>query len=88
MDLMRGFASGETVAIRNPSAVRPWQHVLDCLNGYLMLVPALLDGTGAGAWNFGPDPDGFRTVGDAATQAAKQAPGRMLSRLSAQYSQP
>jgi CDP-glucose 4,6-dehydratase len=69
-DLVRGFAAGESVGIRNPAAVRPWQHVLDCLNGYLMLVPALLAGSGAGAWNFGPDPDGFRTVADAASLAA------------------
>lgn len=69
-DLIRGFTTGTPVLIRNPRAVRPWQHVLDCLNGYLMLVDALLDGRGTGAWNFGPEPTSFRTVGDAADLAA------------------
>jgi CDP-glucose 4,6-dehydratase len=70
-DLLRAFASGEPARLRFPDAVRPWQHVLDCLNGYLLLVDALLDGDGAGAWNFGPDPEAFRTVGDTADLAAR-----------------
>ena len=69
-DLMRGFAEGIEVPIRFPDAVRPWQHVLDCLNGYLLLVDALLEGRGGGAWNFGPDPRSFRSVADAANAAA------------------
>ncbi len=44
----------EPAVIRYPESVRPWQHVLDCLNGYLLLVDALLAGHGAGAWNLGP----------------------------------
>ena len=70
-DLLRGFAAGQPVPIRHPQAVRPWQHVLDCLNGYLLLTDALLRGQGAGAWNFGPDPQGFRTVAEAADRAAQ-----------------
>lgn len=69
-DLIRGFRLGGSVPIRNPRAVRPWQHVLDCLNGYLLLVEALLGGQGSGAWNFGPDARSFRTVGEAADCAA------------------
>jgi CDP-glucose 4,6-dehydratase len=69
-DLQRAFASGEPARLRYPDAVRPWQHVLDCLHGYVLLVDALLDGSGAGAWNFGPDPDSFRTVRDTADLAA------------------
>ncbi len=69
-DLLRGFSAGSPAQIRNPDAVRPWQHVLDCLNGYLLLVEALLQGGGTGAWNFGPDPSGFRTVAEAADLAA------------------
>ena len=50
--------AGEPVVLRNPDAVRPWQHVLNPLSGYLVLAEALLE-TGAGsgfddAWNFGP----------------------------------
>ncbi|MDR2722542.1 MAG: CDP-glucose 4,6-dehydratase [Cellulomonadaceae bacterium] len=62
VDLVNGFASGEPVHIRMPDAVRPWQHVLDCLSGYLSVADALLAGEGTGAWNFGPDPGDAHTV--------------------------
>ena len=50
-------AEGEPVEIRNPRALRPWQHVLDPLEGYLMLIEHLwVDGAGfSEGWNFGPD---------------------------------
>ena len=70
-DLMRAFAEGRTAKIRYPSAVRPWQHVLDCLNGYLLLSDSLLAGSGAGAWNFGPPPQNVVSVGDVADIAAR-----------------
>jgi CDP-glucose 4,6-dehydratase len=66
-DLLRRFGAGETVEIRYPDAVRPWQHVLDCLNGYLAILDALLVGRGAGSWNIGPDVESFvpvRTIAD------------------------
>jgi CDP-glucose 4,6-dehydratase len=55
-DLMRGFLSGQPVVVRSPSAVRPWQHVLDPLTGYLMLAERLWrrDSAFASPWNFGP----------------------------------
>ena len=69
-DLLRGFAARTPVPIRFPQAVRPWQHVLDCLSGYLALVDGLLGGGAEGAWNFGPDDDSTVTVGDVAQLAA------------------
>jgi CDP-glucose 4,6-dehydratase len=64
-DVMRGLHAEEPVAIRYPSAVRPWQHVLDPLAGYLVLANRLL-GPDAGrfctAWNFGPAEANFETV--------------------------
>ena len=69
-DLLRAFAEGRPAEIRNPTAVRPWQHVLDCLNGYVLLSQALLAGEGLGAWNFGPGPEAFVTVGEVAGLAA------------------
>jgi len=42
-DLVRGFAAGEPVAIRRPLAIRPWQHVLEPLSGYLALAQALVE---------------------------------------------
>ncbi len=70
-DLLTAFTSGQPAELRYPNAVRPWQHVLDCLNGYLHLVDALLNGAGRGEWNFGPGPDGFRTVRELAAVAAE-----------------
>jgi CDP-glucose 4,6-dehydratase len=53
-DIIRAVQSGRPLELRYPHAVRPWQHVFDCLNGYLMLLEAT-DGDGArGEWNFGP----------------------------------
>ncbi len=59
-DLMRAFLAGRSCMIRNPSAVRPWQFVLEPLRGYLMLAERLAEDASrfASAWNFGPsDPD-------------------------------
>lgn len=57
-DVMRAHARGETVVLRNPDAVRPWQHVLNPLSGYLVLAERLLAGDDvAEAWNFGPAGD-------------------------------
>ncbi len=55
VDLIAAFSAGRDVHLRYPRAVRPWQHVLDCLDGYLALSEALLAGGQAGeAFNFGP----------------------------------
>ncbi|HEY4359031.1 MAG TPA: CDP-glucose 4,6-dehydratase [Acidobacteriaceae bacterium] len=55
-DLIRGFAAGEPVRIRHPHAIRPWQHVLEPLHGYIRLAERLLthDPQYAAAFNFGP----------------------------------
>ena len=55
-DLVRARESGEPVTLRHPDAVRPWQHVLDALSGYLRLAERLTESADwATAWNFGPD---------------------------------
>jgi CDP-glucose 4,6-dehydratase len=63
-DLVRSVVACEPLVIRSPRATRPWQHVLDCLSGYLLLGQRLLAGdtSCADAWNFGPDGEGNRTV--------------------------
>lgn len=55
-DSVRALVAGEPIVVRNPDAVRPWQHVLEPLSGYLQLGAALLDEGSryAEAWNFGP----------------------------------
>lgn len=56
-DILKSFKKNESVIIRNPSAIRPWQHVLDCLSGYLVLTEKLYFNNEkfSGAWNFGPN---------------------------------
>lgn len=63
-DLIRAAARGEIARLRNPSAVRPWQHVLEPVRGYLLLGRALVERgqAVAGAWNFGPSPEDAVTV--------------------------
>jgi len=74
-DLMRGFSEGSDVSLRYPEAVRPWQHVLDCLTGYQLLMQELLahnpNVLKQPTWNFGPGPANFRTVGEVADLAAQ-----------------
>lgn len=63
-DLVRAFERGESPAIRSPHAVRPWQHVLEALHGYLMIADRLMADQAefADAWNFGPSDDDARPV--------------------------
>jgi len=63
-DFIRSIISEEKVEIRNPTAIRPWQHVLDCLSGYLTLIEKASDSEGrlSGAWNFGPEESDARDV--------------------------
>jgi CDP-glucose 4,6-dehydratase len=63
-DMVRAFSAGSPATIRNPNAVRPWQHVLEPLSGYLALAERL-HGSGpqfAEAWNFGPSDEDARPV--------------------------
>ena len=63
-DIIRSFVENREVLIRSPEATRPWQHVLDCLHGYIVLAENLA-GRGdfaADAWNFGPGPGEVRPV--------------------------
>ena len=61
---MRGIISKSTIQIRNPDSIRPWQHVLDPLNGYLELSEKLYtDGSKySEGWNFGPYTDNDKPV--------------------------
>ena len=63
-DCVRALLKGEQIFIRNPLAVRPWQHVLEPLSGYLLLAQKLVEQGPrfASAWNFGPNDDDARPV--------------------------
>ncbi len=54
-ELVNAYSLNQVPSLRYPAAIRPWQHVLDCLNGYLMLINKMLSDGTAGEWNFGPD---------------------------------
>ena len=73
-DLIRAAAAGRPAEIRFPNAVRPWQHVLEALSGYLTLGAALRSGgqTFASAWNFGPVEAESFTVGQVAAMARSE----------------
>jgi len=70
-DLISAFESEMPALIRYPDAIRPWQHVLDCLNGYQLLITELLAGNGAGAWNFGPPDSSVVSVAEIADLTAQ-----------------
>jgi len=63
-DILKAFIAGETVNIRNPHAVRPWQHVMEPLGGYLLLAEKLYSHgpTFTGPWNFGPGDEDAQPV--------------------------
>lgn len=75
-DAMRALDMGQTIAVRNPIAVRPWQHVLEPLGGYLTLVARLAeDSAAAMPFNFGPGPESNRTVEDLVAELLKHREG-------------
>ncbi len=89
-DVLAALTQGRELQLRHPEAVRPWQHVLEPLSGYLSLAERLCAeaGTYSEAWNFGPDAGGQGTVeqvarglaarwrGDASIGSAAQTDGR------------
>ncbi len=79
-DLLSSFSRNQTVSIRNPKAIRPWQHVCEPLGGYLNLARKLFDeGTDyAQAWNFGPSDNADKTVGWIADYVRQKMPGSLI----------
>ncbi|MDE3749492.1 CDP-glucose 4,6-dehydratase [Methylobacterium radiotolerans] len=73
-DMVRAFGRGEPVQIRSPGAVRPWQHVLEPLSGYLRLAEVLCEQDGtryAEGWNFGPADEDCRPVSEVVARLAQ-----------------
>ena len=73
-DIYRAIQSNQKIALRNPKATRPWQHVLEPLVGYLMVAEDLfLSGhKNNSAWNFGPESSDIRTVSEVAKLFASE----------------
>jgi CDP-glucose 4,6-dehydratase len=81
-DIMSAALAGETVRVRNPNSLRPWQHVLNPLSGYLVLAQALWDSPEhARGWNFGPTEEDARPVGWIVERLAELWPGELRSEL-------
>ena len=75
-DLIRSFRANTKAVIRNPASIRPWQHVLDPLNGYVSMGLALMQGrTISLAYNFGPGEESKLTVEEMAEYACAQWEG-------------
>ena len=68
-DLIRGFSANIPVSVRNPNSTRPWQHVLDPLNGYISALSHTLEGGKEEAFNFGPTEESL-AVGEVVKIAA------------------
>jgi CDP-glucose 4,6-dehydratase len=78
-DIARALGSGAPVVVRRPDSVRPWQHVLEPLGGYLALARALYESAEArfqDAFNFGPSPDAERSVRDLVEESLRHWEGR------------
>lgn len=73
-DLVRALEKSMSLEIRAPNSTRPWQHVLESLSGYLQLGQKLLMGEKiyGDAWNFGPEPEGNRTVSEVLSKLNQQ----------------
>jgi CDP-glucose 4,6-dehydratase len=73
-DCLAAFSAGEAVRLRYPASVRPWQHVLEPLSGYLLLGQRLFEApaTWSEAWNFGPDDADARPVREVVERCAKR----------------
>ena len=76
-DIVRSIAAGKKVTIRSPHAIRPWQHVLEPLSGYLTLAQSLYERgcAHADAWNFGPYDSDARPVGWIVDKLCSSWPG-------------
>jgi CDP-glucose 4,6-dehydratase len=81
-DIMRAAVGGAPLRLRNPNSVRPWQHVINPLTGYLLLAEALSRSADfADAWNFGPPDDDARPVGAILDRLAAAWPGGIDSSI-------
>tara|TARA_X000001036_G_C20638368_1_gene790115 strand:+ start:673 stop:1737 length:1065 start_codon:yes stop_codon:yes gene_type:complete len=75
-DILMSFDNEETLLIRSPNAIRPWQHVLEPISGYLLLVEKLYGNCKkySGAWNFGPNKNDIMSVEEILTKVTKFLP--------------
>jgi len=73
-DIVRALGADEPLILRYPEAIRPWQHVLDCLGGYLALLTSVDKSGLRGEFNFGPQPRSFASVQDVVSHVKSKLP--------------
>ena len=79
-DIGRALESGAPLVVRYPQATRPWQHVLDCLRGYLAIIEATEQGSQTGfTWNIGPDEHSRASVKEVVDLVAELVSPRVFS---------
>ena len=71
-DIIRSLVNNEPISLRSPTSIRPWQHVLDCLNGYACLLERRAELAPIEVFNFGPSPDALWTVEEVASIASRE----------------
>lgn len=77
-DAIRAMRAGIPLVIRSPHAIRPWQHVLEPLSGYLALIEASYgDDPPSGAWNFGPSSESEQTVSWVLSRLSEASDGKL-----------
>ena len=76
-DCIKALEAGKTIDIRSPKAIRPWQHVLEPLSGYMLLAMKMWNEPTkyCEGWNFGPNPESIATVWDVATKVVENYVG-------------
>jgi len=71
-DIYRSIRNQSVLKVRSPNSIRPWQHVLDCLNGYFAAIDDSIERNRSEIWNFGPEFDSFKTVDDLILKLAEE----------------
>lgn len=70
-DLVKAHSNSKVAVIRRPNAIRPWQHVLDCLDAYIKIMNFMSHSNSSGIWNVGPEAGTFVTVREIADKFAQ-----------------
>jgi CDP-glucose 4,6-dehydratase len=70
-DFFKSYSAKKPLVVRNPFSIRPWQHVLDCLSGYLTLLNNFEKIENGSCWNFGPEKNEHRNVSDVLSELNK-----------------
>lgn len=80
-DIIRAINTSFPLVLRNPNSVRPWQHVLDCLTGYLSIVDLMIKTQRSGIWNIGPRLTDYKPVNEIVNYFISNWPNKLSKSL-------